>query len=512
MIRRLRRALSITGVIIGMLVAGGCSEPPTDQPAGVRRPNVLFIAVDDLNDWIGPLGGHPQALTPALDRLASRAVVFERNYCASPSCNPSRTALLTGLNTTTSGVYSNYQYWRQALPDAVTLPRYFRDHGYWVGGAGKIFHNDQPDPESWDEYFPSKNKHMPDYFYPNPGGTVNMPPFESMYGDFDWSPIDLADSETGDYSSVSWVVEQLEQDRDRPFFLACGIYRPHLPWYVPKKYFDLFPLETVQLPKVLEGDLDDLGDRAREIAARGGDYHRHVVEAGQWRAAVQGYLASIAYADAMVDRLLRALDSSPHAENTIVVLWSDHGWQLGEKEHWRKFALWDNVARTVLIIRAPRGLPGLAGGAEEGGRCRRVTSLVDLYPTLIELTGLPEKTGLDGHSLVPLLADPRTEWEFPAITTYDRFEYSIRNERWRYIRYIDDTEELYDHSNDPEEWTNLAGDPNLAAVKAELATYIPSNPAPLAETSYPLAPHHISPWKSKEDYRRSKEAETGGRR
>ena len=214
---------------------------------------------------------------------------------------------------------------------------------------------------------------------------------------------------------------------------------------MPKKYFDLFPVETVQLPKVLEGDLDDLGDRAREIASRGGDYHRHVVEAGQWRAAVQGYLASIAYADAMVDHLLRALDSSPYAENTIVVLWSDHGWQLGEKEHWRKFALWDNVARTVLMIRAPRGLPGLAGIAEEGGRCRRVTSLVDLYPTLIELTGLPEKTGLDGRSLVPLLEDPRTEWEFPAITTYDRFEYSIRSERWRYIRYIDDTEELYDH-------------------------------------------------------------------
>ena len=503
----IRRPESIpwaTGVMVGVLVLAGCSVQPSEDPSGPDRPNVLFIAVDDLNDWIEPLGGHPQAVTPALDRLASQSVVFERNYCASPACNPSRTALLTGLHTYSSGLYSNYQYWREALPDAVTLPRYFRDHGYWVGGAGKIFHNDQPDPESWEEYFPSKEKHMPDYFYPNQYGTVNMPPFDYMYGDFDWSPIDLPDEETGDSSSVSWVIDQLEEYRDRPFFLACGIYRPHLPWYVPKKYFDLFPLETVQLPMVLEGDLDDLGDRAREIASRGGNYHRHVVEAGQWQAAVQGYLASIAYADAMVDRLLRALDESPHAENTIVVLWSDHGWQLGEKEHWRKFAIWDNVARTVLMIRAPRGVPGLDGGSSEGGRCRRVTSLVDLYPTLIELSGLPEKKGLDGRSLVPLLEDPQTEWEYPAITTYDRFEYSIRTERWRYIRYIDDSEELYDHDIDPDEWINLAADPAFAAVKAELATHIPQNPAPLAETSYGLAPHHIPPWNTKEDYLRAK--------
>ncbi len=188
-------------ILVSVLV--GCSAQPSEDQAGADRPNILFIAVDDLNDWIGPLGGHPQAVTPALDRLASQSVVFERNYCASPACNPSRTALLTGLHTYSSGLYSNYQYWREALPDAVTLPRYFRDQGYWVGGAGKIFHNDQPDPESWEEYFPSKDKHMPDYFYPTQYGTVSMPPFDFMYGDFDWSPIDLPDEETGDFSSVN---------------------------------------------------------------------------------------------------------------------------------------------------------------------------------------------------------------------------------------------------------------------------------------------------------------------
>lgn len=492
--------LSAIGFIVIVSMPTGCATPSPEEQAGPARPNVLFIAVDDLNDWIGPLGGHPQAVTPALDRLATQAVVFERNYCASPACNPSRTALLTGQHTYSSGLYSNYQYWREALPDVVTLPQYFRDHGYWVGGAGKIYHNDQPDPGSWDEYFPSKEKHMPDYFYPVPGGTVGMPPFEHMYGDFDWSPIDLQDEQTGDFQSVSWVIERLNEDRDRPFFLACGIYRPHLPWYVPQKYFDLFPLESLQLPSVLEDDLGDVGERSREIASRGGDYHRHVVEAGQWQAAVQGYLASIAYADAMVDRVLTALDESPQAENTIVVLWSDHGWQLGEKQHWRKFALWDNVARTVLMVRAPRGTPGLDQGSVEGGRCSRTTSLVDLYPTLVELCGLPGKEGLDGHSLAPLLADPSAPWEHPAITTYDYSEYSIRTERWRYIRYIDDSEELYDHDADPEEWINLAGDPDYAAVKAELAHHIPAAPAPLAETSYEVSPHHVPPWKSQEDY------------
>jgi arylsulfatase A-like enzyme len=259
------------------------------------------------------------------------------------------------------------------------------------------------------------------------------------------------------------------------------------------------------LPKVLENDLDDVSERARDIAYRAGHYHQHVVEAGQWQKAVQGYLASIAYADAMVGKLLDALENSAYADNTIVMLWSDHGWQLGEKEHWRKFALWDNVARTVLMIKVPKGTAGLPEGSKVGGRCNRVTSLVDLFPTLLELCGLPEKEGLDGHSLVPLLRAPDAEWSYPAITTYDFSEFSIRTERWRYIHYIDDSEELYDHDNDPEEWTNLASDPKYADVKAEMAKHIPTDPAPLVETSIELMPHHIKPLGSKEEYLKSKE-------
>ena len=491
--------------LLALLAAGAACASGSGPAEPTRPPNVLFISVDDLNDWIEPLGGHPQALTPNLTRLARQSVLFTRAYAASPSCNPSRTALLTGRHTYTTGMYSNYQYWREVLPEAVTLPRHFADAGWFVAGAGKIFHNDQPDPDSWDDYFPSKEEHMPDYARPVPEGPVNMPAFEDMYSAFDWGPLDLPDSETGDARSVEWIIERLREEREEPFFLAAGIYRPHLPWYVPKRWFDLFPLESVQLPRLLTDDLADVPERGLELAHRGGDYHAHVVAAGQWRRAVQGYLASIAYADALVGRLLDAVESSGHAEDTIVVLWSDHGWQLGEKQHWRKFALWENLARVVLMIRVPERLPGLPGGAPAGARSPRIVSLLDLYPTLIELAGAPERPGLDGRSLVALLADPLAAWDHPAITTYDFGEFSVRSERWRYIRYIDGSEELYDHASDPEEWKNLAGRREYAAVIAELARHIPERPAPLAETSYELGPHHSPPLRSVEDWRRRRE-------
>lgn len=490
---------------IATLLAGfaliGCDQPEPDRTThSVSQPNVLFISIDDLNDWIEPLGGHPQAKTPNLTRLANQSVLFERAYTPSPSCNPARTAILSGLHTYTSGMYSNYQYWREVLPDVVTLPRQFANNGYWAAGAGKIFHNNMPDPQSWDDYYPSLEKHMPDYHYPVPGETVNMPVFENMYGDFDWAALDIADEDTGDYGSVQWIIEQLQRDHGRPFFLAAGIYRPHVPWYVPQKYFDMFPLDSIELPEVLSNDLDDLPARALELAHRGGNYHEHVVDADQWRQAVQGYLASIAYADSLVGRLLDALEASDHAENTIVVLWSDHGWQLGQKEHWRKFALWENLARVVLMIKAPPGVPGLPEGTNGGERSPRVVSLIDLYPTLVELADIPAPAELDGRSLVPLLADPDREWDHPAITTYYINEFSIRDERWRYTRYIDGGEELYDHDTDPREWRNLAADSDMAHIKAKMAAHIPANPAAFVETSYETMPHHIVPARSVEDY------------
>ncbi len=496
---------------IGIGGAALCLPSFQCQRTQKKPTNVLFISMDDLNDWIEPLGGHPQARTPHLSRFAGESVNFTKTFCSSPMCNPSRTSLMTGLAPYTSGMYSNYQDWREVITDHKSIGTYFREHNYYSAGAGKIFHYHMVDPACWDEYWPSQQKNMPDEYLPqnmktedgsgqNIYETINMPEFEDMYKMFDWASLDIDDPLMGDYKSVEYVAKQLQKEHDRPFFLACGIYRPHLPWYVPKKYFDMFPLDSIQLPKILENDLDDLSDRAVDIAHRGGGYHKHVLEAGQWKKGVQGYLASIAFADAMLGKLLAALEKSRYAENTVVVIWSDHGWQLGEKEHWRKFSLWENIVRSVLMIKAPKGTTGLPGGTQRGIPCHRIVSLQDIYPTLIDLCGLPPRKDIDGRSLVPLLENPSAEWNFPAITTYDFGEFSIRTERWRYTVYIDGSEELYDHTVDREEWYNLANDSQYKSIKEELAKYIPPNPAPLARTSLKLQPHHLPPFRSKEEY------------
>ncbi len=482
----------------------GCSRqaPEEGKDALIERPNVLFIALDDLNDWSGPLAGHKQALTPNLDAFGKEAVNFTRNYCTSPGCNPSRSTLLSGLHTYTSGMYSNYQDWRKVprLQNRPTLGRYFRENAYFTAGAGKIFHYTQVDTLAWDDYFPSIKRPMPPDDFPEKT-PANMPRFKYMYNMFDWSPLPISDEETADFSSVNYISEELQKERDEPFFLACGIYRPHLPWYVPQKYFDLFPLEDIQLPALRENDTADLGKRAKELITRGGNYHRHVVAAGQWKQAVQGYLASVAFADAMVGRLLESLAASPQADNTIVVIWSDHGWQLGEKEHWRKFALWENVTRTLLMIKVPKGVKAMPGGSVKGAATTNLTSLLDLYPTLVKLCSLPERDDLDGESLIPILNKPDTAIARPIITTYDFGDYSVRYDNWHYIRYIDDSEELYNLVDDPEEWENLASEPDFENIKKRLAGFIPADPVLLPEESLiPLQAHHIPPVKSREYY------------
>ncbi len=427
------------------------------------RPNVLFVAVDDLNDWTGFLGGHPGARTPNMDRLAARGVVFDRAYCSAPACNPSRASLLMGTRPSTSGVYHNDQPWRPVFRDGLTLPEYFRAAGYQVVGGGKIFHNSFNDPSVWDEW-----RGLGPGDHPVPDVT----PVNGLQGTahFDWGPVDAPDEAMGDYKTVSWAIERLNQKHDQPFFLAVGLIRPHLPWYAPRKYFDQFPLSDVARPEVLADDLADIPAAGLAIAKPEGD-HRKVVEAGQWEPAVQGYLASIAFADAQIGRLLDALDASPHGKDTIIVFWGDHGWHLGEKEHWRKFALWEDATRVPLIVVAP-------GVSSAGTRSERTVSLLDLYPTLVELCGLPTKPELEGESLVPLLKDPAAPRNTPAVTTHGRGNHAARSERWRYIRYADGSEELYDHDNDPREWTNLAGDPSLADVKRELAKWLPEKNAP----------------------------------
>ena len=427
------------------------------------KPNVLFIAVDDLNDWIGCLGGHPDARTPNIDRLAARGVLFTRAYCAAPACNPSRVALMTGIRPSTSGVYHNSNPWRPALPKAVTIPQHFMAHGYAALGGGKIYHGRYPDKASWNSYFKKGADPKPAKVPAN-----GIP----RTAHFDWGPVDATDEEMNDTKVTSWAIETLKKKHDKPFFLACGIFRPHLPWYVPRKYFDMFPLDSITLPRVKDGDLDDVPPPGRRIARPEGD-HRKVTESNNWRRAVQGYLASIAFADVQVGRLIDALDASDYAKNTVVVLWGDHGWHLGEKRHWRKFTLWEEATRAPLLFVAP-------GVTKAAGRSGRTVDFVDVYPTLAELCGLPPRKELEGRSLVPLLRDPSAAWDRPALTTHGRNNHSVRTERWRFIRYADGSEELYDHDADPMEWTNLAGNTDFAGVKEKLAAHLPKVNVPEA--------------------------------
>ena len=492
------RLFGMAAPFIALVVVMGCSTP--EEEALIKHPNVLFISLDDMNDWVEPLAGHAQAVTPQLDRLAHQAVTFTRNYAPSPGCNPSRSATLTGLHTYTSGMYSNYQEWRKVpeLQQVKTIGQHFRSNGYYTAGAGKIFHYGQVDTLGWDDYYPSIKNPMPEEAFPEVV-PANMPAFKYMYNMFDWGGLPIADEEMGDFETVDYITQQLSKDHDKPFFLAAGIYRPHLPWYVPQKYLDKFPIETIRKPALMEDDTADLGPVAKEIITRGGNYHKHVVAADQWENAIQGYLASIAFADAMVGRLLDALENSPYADNTIVVVWSDHGWQLGEKEHWRKFALWENVIRTVMMIKVPEGLEKMPQGSANGMATTNLTSLLDIYPTLVDLCNLSERNDFDGISLRSMLANPEEQVSRPVITTYDYGSYSIRYDHWHYIKYIDDSEELYNLDDDPEEWHNLASDEELADVKRQLAGFIPANPIDLPEVSLiDLMEHHVPPFRSKE--------------
>ena len=432
------------------------------------RPNVLFMAVDDLNDWIGCLGGHPDIKTPNFDRLAAMGVLFTSAHCSAPACNPSRASLMTGILPSTSGIYVNPNPWRKSsvLKNAVTIPQHFTANGYRSVGGGKIYHGSFPDPQSWQQYFPSQTKNKPDDPVPENRPLNGI----AKTSHFDWGPVNAKDEDMGDWQVADWAIGELNRKHDKPFFLACGFFRPHLPWYVPQKYFDMYPLDKVTLPNINENDLDDVPEIGRKMAKPNGD-HKKVIDHNQWAKAVQAYLASISFTDACLGRVLDALDESQYKDNTIVLLWGDHGWHLGEKLHWRKFALWEEATHAPLMFVAP-------GVTKPNGRCIRPVSHLDIYPTLIDLCGLSRNPALQGKSLRPLLEDPSAKWEKPALTTHGRNCHSLRSERWRYIRYSDATEELYDHEDDPLEWKNLAGDPKYADIKKQHAKWLPKENVP----------------------------------
>ncbi len=444
-----------------------------------RKPNILSVGVDDMNDWVGCLGGYPGVRTPNIDRLAARGVLFSNAHCAAPVCNPSRTALLTGWSPAHTGIYDNEQYWRPALPDAVTIPQYFRKNGYYAAGAGKVFHHVAGfnPPDQWDKFqlqvFDDPWYRRPAW-YPwvkkepaPPGHPFNgLPDFP---GEFDWGVLPRSDMEYGDQRAVDFGAGFLAQKHDRPFFLAVGLWHPHIPLFAPQSYFDLYPPDKVRLPECPDSDLDDLPPQALKFAAVRRAELERIIREGKWKDVVRAYLACITFADAMVGRMLDALERSAYARDTIVVFWSDNGWHLGEKKHVHKSTLWQRSTHVPLIIRAP--------GVRAAGIARgQPVNLLDIYPTLIELCGLPQRKDLDGTSLAPLLRDPKARRD-PTVTTYWAGNHSVRDERWRYIHYNDGGEELYDSISDPNEWTNLAKDPKYERIKRELAKWLPKTSA-----------------------------------
>ena len=426
------------------------------------RPNILFIAVDDLNHWVGFMGRNPQTRTPNIDKLAGRGVAFTQAYCAAPVCNPSRAALLSGMRPSTTGVYANGQDWRKAVAEELTLLSVLRTNGYYVAGAGKIYHGAFERRSEWDDYMKGG------------GGSAPPPSGNSGVGGIKFAPLDCKDEDIGDYRVTSWIIEKLKEAHEKPFFLACGLHKPHMPWNVPRKYFDLFPLEKIELPPARTNDLGDLPAAGIDMANPTGD-HAAMVKSGRWKEAVQAYLAAIAYTDMNIGRLLEALDASAYATNTIIVFWGDHGWHLGEKEHWRKFALWEEATRAPLVWVVP-------GLTKAGGVCARTVDFMHIYPTLTDLCGIPTPQHVEGSSIRKLLANPGSPWDRHAVTTHGFKNHAVRSESWRLIQYAGGGEELYDHRSDRFEWTNLASKAESSAIKAELAKSLPKTNHPPINT------------------------------
>lgn len=423
------------------------------------RPNVLFIAVDDLRDWVGYFGHNPQAKTPNYDRLARMGTSFTRAYCASPVCNPSRTALMSGLRASTTGVYDNNVDFRPVVPPAKMLTTAFRDAGYFVHGSGKIYHESYRRREEWDDYLEKER------------GDPRPPAGQSDgVGGIKFAPLDCRDDQLSDWGIADYGIASLQRKHEKPFFLAVGFHKPHMPWNVPRKWFDLFPLESIKLPPYLEKDLDDLPPAAVRMAHPETD-HVPMQKSGRWKEAIQAYLATIAYCDMNLGRLLDAFEKSAYRDNTIICLWGDHGWHLGEKHHWRKFALWEEATKAPFMWVVP-------GLTKPNTICERTVDFMSIFPTLTDLCGIPTPAHNEGVSIRRLLADPKAPWDLPARTTYKFNNHTVRSEGWRYIRYANGDEELYDEANDPNEWTNLAAKPEFAARKAELAKFLPKNNAP----------------------------------
>jgi uncharacterized sulfatase len=429
-----------------------------------NKPNVLFITVDDLNTALGCYG-HPLVKSPNIDRLAARGVRFDHAYCSFPLCSPSRVSLLTSQRPDTTRIFDLKTDFRDTIPDAVTMPQAFGQAGYFVARVGKIFHYGVPgqigtsgldDPRSWQQAVNPRGRDKDEE-----DKVINYTPDRGLGSAMCFYKADGTDEEQTDGKSATEAIRLLETHKEKPFFLGVGFYRPHTPYIAPKKYFDMYPLDSIKLPYNPPDDSDDVPDAAFHIRPPNYGLDEHKL-----RECTQAYFASISFMDAQVGRLLDALDRLKLADNTIVVLWGDHGYLLGEHQQWMKMSLFEESARVPLLIAAP-------GQRGDGKACERIVETIDIYPTLADLAGIPRPENLAGVSLRPLLADPARAWDRPAYTQVSRGGFqgrSVRTQRWRYTEWDRGRRgaELYDHEKDPREFTNLAAKPEFASVVAQL--------------------------------------------
>jgi len=519
MLDRRRFLLQAAAATAGVTAIGACASEQADDgaaspvakpsadknvrnygPYELRRgtapsdsPNVVFIALDDCNDWMGFLNNHPGTRTPNIDALAATSLSFSKAYCTVPMCIPSRTGVMWGATPARTKVYDHSDASRAAYADFTKVTPSLVDDfwaaGYDTIGAGKVFNEAQK--AKWTNYrntvyysegvFRKKPDTKPETFD------------ESWLSPYDGKPIGKGErftqamidfgpsgrtTDDPDTAAATWVIDQLKADHPRPFFLGWGLLATHVPWRLPQKYLDLHPLEGIVLPELRPDDLNDVPAYARDKIVDQYGMFELLQQSGLWENAVQAYMAAITYMDDQVGRVLQALAESPHADNTIVVLWSDHGYHLGEKLHMMKFTLWERSTRVPFLVHAP-------GRFTNRQTFDEPVSLLDMGPTLGELTGVTINASHEGRSLLPVVASPELAAKRPPITTWLAGNYAVRSGPWRYIRYNTGDAELYDHRTDAEEYTNVADVAAMAPIRSELDAFLP--PADPAVADQPSA-------------------------
>ena len=461
-------------VVLTIVLAGGVAAQSL-QAQLLEKPNVLFITIDDMNIWAGAFDG--VAKTPHIDALAAQGTIFNNAHCVVPASNPSRTALFTGLRPETTGQYTNEGCFRDKgnNRELITLPQYLRVCGYETVSVGKIYHHPRgmgktpdpySDPESWDIQpicsVGIKGRHL--YLNRDGYGTWHDGEISGYLGRMGiWGPVPYKTEESEEWENTRFCTDYLNEDHDKPFFLACGVFTPHAPHIAPRKYFDLYPLDKIVFPEVPEDDLKDIPQIAKANFST--SFVELMREKGEYKKAIQGYLACMSFADDIVGGLLVNLKKSKYADNTIVVLLTDNGFQLGHKNRWEKYSLWRMATNTPFIIYSP--------GCVQGQKCERAVSYLDVYPTLLDMLNLQKPEFLEGHTFIELLTNPIASRQYPAVITHGEGNFSVVKDEWNYIRYKDGSEELYDRRTDKGEFKNLIRDKKYSLLMQQLAQYIP---------------------------------------